>query len=239
MSRAGMAAEGGRVPVCPQFGALATPWSWLLGRHPLAPSSLPGSPASPGLSLNPTGHRNGAPDSALYPLTPNQPLPCRAGISPIDPPPPPCLLGSEMHPSCPLQPLISFRKGFPFRTERQLKPGPAPAASRAMLCGYAAGGDLCTWLPRALPPVRGAQGDLQCQQKWCYCHAAHSTVRSQKQASAAICPGGSGHSGVGTSKTQEEAEFVWGWMNVKYSQPQAGGPSSLTDKQLCLLQLLS
>ena len=157
MSRAGMAAEGGRVPVCPQFGALATPWSWLLGRHPLAPSPLPGSPASPGLSLNPTGHRNGAPDSALYPLTPNQPLPCRAGISPIDPPPPPCLLGSEMHPSCPLQPLISFRKGFPFRTERQLKPGPAPAASRAMLCGYAAGGDLCTWLPRALPPVRGTR----------------------------------------------------------------------------------
>lgn len=141
--------------MCPQFRALATPWSWLLGRHLLAPSPLPGSPASPGLSPDPTGHRNGALDSALYPLTPNQPLPCRAAISLIDPPPPPCLLGSEMHPSCSHHPLISFRKGFPFRTERQLKPGPAPAASRAMSCGHAAGGDLCTWLPRALPPVWG------------------------------------------------------------------------------------
>lgn len=141
--------------MCPQFRALATPWSWLLGRHPLTPSPLPGPPASPGLSLDPAGHRNGAPDSALYPLTPNQPLPCRAGISLIDPPPPPCLLGSEMHPSCPLYPLISFRKGFPFRTEHQLKPGPAPAASRAMSCGHAAGGNLCTWLPRAPPPVQG------------------------------------------------------------------------------------
>ena len=93
--------------------------------------------------------------------------------------------------------------------------------------------------PKGTPPCPGAQGDLQFQQKWCYCHAAHSTVRSQKRASGAICPGGPGHSGVGTSKTQEQAEFVWGWMNVKYTQPQAGGPSSLTDKQLCLLQLLS
>ena len=34
---------------------------------PPTPSPLPGAPASPGLSLDPTGHRNGAPDSALSP----------------------------------------------------------------------------------------------------------------------------------------------------------------------------
>lgn len=86
--------------------------------------------------------------------------------------------------------------------------------------------------PKGTPSCPGAQGDHQCQQKRCYRCAAHSRACGQKWASTAICPGGPGHSGEGISKIQEQAEFVWGWTNVKYSQPQAGGPSSLTDKQL-------
>lgn len=62
--------------------------------------------------------------------------------------------------------------------------------------------------PKDTPSCPGAQGDHL--QKRCYRRAAHSRACGQKQASAAICPSGPGHSGAGTSKIQEQAEFFWG-----------------------------
>ena len=108
---------------------------------PPTPSPLSGPPASSGLSLDPTGHRNGAPDSALSPPH-TQSAPALQSWHLSDWPPPRRLHSSEMPPSCPLHPLISFRVGFPCRTEHQLKAGPAPGASRVMSCGHAPGDDL-------------------------------------------------------------------------------------------------
>lgn len=127
----------GAVSLCahnsePLLPLVLAPWC------PPTPSPLPGPPASPGLSLDPTGHRNGAPNSALSPPH-TQSAPALQSWHLSDCPLPPRLHGSEMPPSCPLHPLILFRIGFPFRTEHQLKPGLAPGASRVMSCGHAAG----------------------------------------------------------------------------------------------------
>lgn len=129
--------RGGLCPCVPTIQSPCCPWSWLLGVRPLLVPFLGLLPPQASAST-PLGTGMEPQTQPCPHLTPNQPLPCRAGISLIAPLPP-RLHGSEMPPSCPLHPLILFRIGFPFRTEHQLKPGLAPGASRVMSCGHAAG----------------------------------------------------------------------------------------------------
>lgn len=156
---------------------------------PPIPSPLPGLPAPPAPSL-----LGAVWSPRRWPVPPHtQAAPPPAELPSLGLARSP-LHGSEMPPSCPLRPLISFRICFPFRTELQPKKGPAPEASGETLCDHVAGGDLgpvSVWGPRVTASSRrsGAATMLHAPSP------AGCWHRDHRGASRTFCPGGLGTAG--------------------------------------------